>query len=58
MASIFGGYDWWIGAQWALGVMLIGSATTTASFRDDEDDEVGYRFRSRFIGLEWSLLLH
>ena len=59
VASIFGGYDWWIGPQWSVGLMLIGSATTTTSLRDDEDnDEIGYSFRSMFIGLEWALLLH
>lgn len=57
-AKLFGGYDWWIGPQWSLGVAAILGATPSASLVDRDGDKNGYRFYTLSAGLAWSLTLH
>jgi hypothetical protein len=57
-AKVFGGYDWWIGPQWSLGVAALLAATPSAALRDRDGDKNGYRFYTLSAGLAWSLTLH
>src|SRR5262249_15855224 len=34
VGSVFGGYDWWIGPQWSLGLALLASGTPSAPLKD------------------------
>jgi hypothetical protein len=57
-ASVHGGYDWWIGPEWSLGVMAVLAATSTGSMRDAAGNDSGYRFTPVTLGLEVTLLHH
>jgi hypothetical protein len=57
-AKLFGGYDWWIGPQWSLGVAALFAATPSTTLRDRDGDRNGYRFYTLSAGLAWSLTLH
>lgn len=55
---LLGGYEWWIGQQWSLGLFAIVSATTPASLRTRSGDDVGYKFSSFSAGLGYGFTLH
>jgi hypothetical protein len=55
---IFGGYDWWIGPQWSLGLMAVISACTSTSLKDDDGNATGYRFHALSVGIAYALTLH
>lgn len=57
LGRIFGGYDWWIGPQWSLGVMAILSATPSINMIVD-DDKNGYRYHTITAGLAYTVTLH
>lgn len=57
-ASLFGGYDFWIGAQWSLGLQAVFSATSSATMTDDNNDKTGYKFSALSAGLEYTFTLH
>jgi hypothetical protein len=56
--TVFGGYDWWIGPQWSLGLMAVVSGTTSASMEDDDGNDLGYKFNALSAGLSYALTLH
>jgi hypothetical protein len=57
-AKLFGGYDWWIGPQWTLGLAAVFSATPSTSLVVDDGDKSGYRFHTLSAGIAGSLTLH
>jgi hypothetical protein len=57
-ASVFGGYDWWIGPQWALGLIGLASISPSANLKDDDRDDTGYSLGGATIGFGASLLHH
>ena len=57
-AKVFGGYDWWIGPQWTLGLAAVLSATPSSSLVVDDGDKSGYRFQTLSAGIAGSLTLH
>ena len=57
-AKIFGGYDWWIGPQWSLGIGAAFTATPSTSLVVDDGDKSGYRFYTLSAGLGGTLTLH
>lgn len=57
-AKLFGGYDWWVGPQWSLGLAAVFSATPSSSLVDSEGDKNGYRFHTLSAGLSGSITLH
>ena len=57
-AKVFGGYDWWIGPQWTLGLAAMFAATPSTSLLVDDGDKSGYRFYSLSAGIAGSLTLH
>jgi hypothetical protein len=57
--TLLGGYDWWIGPQWSLGLMGVVSASTSTSLSDtDTREDTGYRFHALSAGLEYGITLH
>jgi hypothetical protein len=56
--SVFGGYDWWIGPQWSLGLMIAAMGTTSAELRDQDQRSTGYSFNALSVGLEYALTHH
>jgi hypothetical protein len=56
--SIFGGYDWWIGPQWSLGVLMSLSTATSEAMSQSNGDATGYSFTPLAFGLEATILWH
>ncbi len=56
--SVFGGYDWTLGHDWALGLQLTASGATTTKLKEDSDAraDTGYRLTPLSIGVQASLL--
>jgi len=55
--SIFGGYDWALGRDWALGLQLTASGgTSTKLLEDSGDHDTGYRLTPVSVGVQASLL--
>lgn len=57
-ASVFGGYDWWIGEQWSVGAMLVGSAASSTGLKDTADADTGYKLSAASFGVLGSILFH
>ncbi len=56
--SLLGGYDWWIGPEWSLGLLLVATGVSKATLQDSNGDDSGYHLAGGSIALETSLLLH
>jgi hypothetical protein len=58
--AVFGGYDWWIGPEWSLGLQAVLGASTRTDLRtsDADDIDIGYRLGAVFAGLEYGITLH
>jgi hypothetical protein len=58
--SVFGGYDWALGRNWALGLQLTASGATSTKLQQDFDShdshDSGYRLTPFSIGVQASLL--
>jgi hypothetical protein len=50
--SVFGGYDWWVGRDWSLGLSVLASGTTKATLKDSDGESTGYKMQSLFVGLQ------
>jgi hypothetical protein len=57
-AALLGGYDWWIGPQWSLGILSTASAATAGKLTYDDRSDSGYRVTPLAFTLEASLTLH
>jgi hypothetical protein len=57
-ASLFGGYDWWIGRNWSLGLMLVAAGANRASLTDTNRNDTGYRLMPLSIGIAASILYY
>jgi hypothetical protein len=56
--SLLGGYDWWIGPQWALGIVGLASFSPSADLKDDDQEDTDYSLGAATIGIGASLLHH
>ena len=56
--AALGGYDWWVGPEWSLGVLTFLAASTPASTKYGSGNATGYQLTPVTLGLEASLLLH
>jgi hypothetical protein len=56
--SVLGGYDWWIGPQWSLGLMGVIGASTTAGLQYGDGSSTGYQLTPVTVGIEGSILFH
>jgi hypothetical protein len=57
-ASVFGGYDWWIGRDWSLGLMLVAAGANRISLSDSNRNDTGYRLMPLSIGVATSVLYY
>jgi hypothetical protein len=56
--KLFGGYDFWIGPEWSLGIMAVFSGATSATLKDSDGDDVGYKLHALSAGIQYSFTLH
>jgi hypothetical protein len=56
--SVFGGYDWWLGPSWSLGLMVVGDGVGKAAMNDSNGHDTGYRLMPLSIGVTASLLYY
>jgi hypothetical protein len=56
--TLFGGYDFWIGPEWSLGLLLTFSGATTGTLKDTDGNEIGYRLNRLSAGLSYVFTLH
>jgi hypothetical protein len=56
--SIFGGYQWWLGPAWSLGLAGVVSGATTGKFDDSNQADTGYKLTPFGVGLETELLYY
>jgi hypothetical protein len=56
--ELLGGYDFWLGPQWSLGIEGLLGLTSRATMEDSNQHDVGYRFSGAAFGLAASLLYH
>jgi hypothetical protein len=57
-ASVFGGYDFWIGPEWSLGVMATFTGTSRATLKDSNQNESGYALNALAGGVDVSIVFH
>ena len=56
--SLFGGYEWWIGPGWSLGLQGILLGATKSSLQDTSQNDTGYRMMPLSIGVQTLLLAY
>ncbi len=56
--SLFGGYQWWLGPAWSLGIAGVVSSATAGRFDDSNHDDTGYKLTPLGIGIEADLLFY
>jgi hypothetical protein len=56
--SIFGGYQWWLGPAWSLGLTGVLSASSAGRFDDSNQNDTGYRLTPLGVGLVTQLLYY
>jgi hypothetical protein len=56
--SIFGGYDWWIGPQWSLGLLMSLSTASSEAMTDGGGNQTGYVLTPIAFAIEGSILWH
>jgi hypothetical protein len=58
-ASVFGGYDFWVGRAWSLGLDLaVRGVAPGLELADSSGADSGYRVTPMTIALEWSVLYY
>jgi len=55
---VFGGYDFWLGPEWSLGVQGAAGFVGTAQLHDDNRTDTEYRLGAVALGVEATLLYH
>jgi hypothetical protein len=56
--SIFGGYQWWLGRAWSLGLVGVFSAASSSRLDDSNQDDTGYRLTPFGVGIATQLLYY
>lgn len=56
--SAFGGYQWWLGPRWSLGLQAVVLGTPNAKLTDSSNNDSGYRMGGVAFGLEGVLLYY
>ena len=56
--SIFGGYQWWLGPSWSLGLGGVLSIAGVSHLDDSNQNDVGYKLTPFGIGLQSQLLYY
>ncbi|MCL2448972.1 MAG: hypothetical protein FWD17_08505 [Polyangiaceae bacterium] len=58
VGSLFGGYQFWLGPRWSLGIQGMISGVTSAKLTDSRNNDTGYRMGGLTVGLETVLLYY
>jgi hypothetical protein len=56
--SIFGGYQWWLGPAWSLGIQAVLSGGSAGKLDDSNQNDTGYSMRPLAIGIQTNLLYY
>lgn len=56
--SVFGGYQWWLGSNWSLGISGIVSIAPPLTMRDPDGNDVGYQMMPLSGGVQFLLLYY
>jgi hypothetical protein len=56
--SILGGYDWWIGPEWSLGLLMVATGASKTTLSDSNGVDSGYHLGGGSIAVDASLLFH
>lgn len=56
--SLFGGYQWWLGPAWSLGLSAVISSGTMSTLDDGGMNQTGYRLMPLAAGLQTELLFY
>jgi hypothetical protein len=51
IATLQGGYDWWIAPRWSMGLDLFASGGTLEAMLDSKNNDTGYRLAPLQVGL-------
>jgi hypothetical protein len=57
-ASIMGGYQWWLGPSWSMGIIARASIATKGSLEDSSKDQNGYSLMPFGVGVGYELLYY
>lgn len=53
--GIFGGYDWYLGKSWSMGLALSLRGARSATLKDSDGNDTGYRLSALSTTLDWSV---
>lgn len=56
--SVFGGYQWWLGPAWSLGISGVVSIANAGHLDDSNQNDTGYKFTPMGFGLQSELLYY
>ena len=56
--SILGGYQWWIGPGWSIGIAAVVSAAPSLKMVDSHNSDTGYGLAPVFVGIESPILYY
>jgi hypothetical protein len=56
--SVFGGYQWWLGPAWSLGISGVFSIANAGHLDDSNQNDTGYKFTPMGFGLQSQLLYY
>jgi hypothetical protein len=56
--SIFGGYQFWLGPSWSLGVSGVVMGAPTLNLTDSNRNDSGYKMTPFYVGLAWTLMYY
>ena len=56
--SVFGGYQWWIGRSWSLGISAFVSAAPSLTMADKHGNDTGYQLTPFAGGVQLTLLYY
>jgi hypothetical protein len=57
-ASIMGGYQWWLGPSWSMGIVARASIASKGSLEDDNKNNNGYSLMPIGVGVGYQLLYY
>lgn len=56
--SLFGGYQWWLGPSWSLGLMGVVTTAPSVKLNDSNSNDTGYRLEPASVTIQTELLYY
>lgn len=53
--GVFGGYDWYLGKSWSMGLALSLRGARSATLKDSDGNDTGYRLSAFSTTVDWSV---